>query len=271
MKISFIGAGNVAWHLAQAFEEAGHWICEVYSRDTQKARRLASELYDSEIQPDLNFSESEAELIVLAVSDDALESVIERVVFPENVMVVHTSGTRTLSDLQNLVQIHSDVFVHCGVFYPLQSFSKDAQLDYREIPICIESTSDQIDARLTRLAESISDHVQRIDSDERFILHVSAVFANNFVNQLFSISHDLLAREQLSFDLLKPLIATTVQKALDTNDPATGQTGPARRGDWNTTSRHLEYLSDINPEWMDLYRMITSLIAQRHPPKLSNG
>lgn len=267
MKISFVGAGNVAWHLAQAFENAGHWICEVYSRDSQKARQLAAELYDSEIQPDLNFSDSEAEIIVLAVSDDALESVIQRIVFPENAIVVHTSGTRSLADLQKLVEIHSDVYVHTGVFYPLQSFSKNIAMNYREIPLCIESRHEQIEAILLKLAKSVSDHVQRIDSDERFIIHVAAVFANNFVNHLLSISHDLLGREKLNFDLLKPIIATTVQKALDSGNPAAGQTGPARRGDWATTARHLQYLQDINPEWTDLYRLMTEQIRERHLPK----
>jgi predicted short-subunit dehydrogenase-like oxidoreductase (DUF2520 family) len=267
MKISFVGAGNVAWHLALAFENAGHWICEVYSRDPAKARALASELYDSEPQENLNFAESEAELIVIAAADDALENIIEQIVFPENVMVVHTSGTRTLAELRNLIEIHSDVYVHTGVFYPLQSFSKQTPVDLRTTPICLEATHERIEERLMQLAESISDHVQRIDSEERFILHVTAVFANNFVNHLLSISHDLLAREQLDFDLLKPIIATTVQKALDSHDPADGQTGPARRGDRKTTDRHIAYLSRINPGWTHIYQVLTEQIRQHHLSK----
>src|SRR5215217_3857569 len=206
MKISFIGSGNVAWHLAQAFEDAGHWICEVYSRDTQKARQLASNLYDTNIQPDLNFSESEAEIIVIAVSDDAIESVLERIVLPEGVILVHTSGTRSLAEFQKLVEIYSDVYVHTGVFYPLQTFTKGVEMDYKELPFCIESRNELIEAKLLQLASSISDNVTRMDSDERFILHVGAVFASNFTNYMLTISHDLLDREQLSFELLKPLI-----------------------------------------------------------------
>jgi predicted short-subunit dehydrogenase-like oxidoreductase (DUF2520 family) len=239
----------------------------VYSRDKRKARELASELYDSETQEDLNFSESEAELIIIAVSDDALEDVIQQIVFPENIMVVHTSGTRSLTDLRNLVEIHSDVYVHTGVFYPLQSFTKGVEMDYRAIPICIESIHEKIEARLIKLAETVSDHVQRVDSDERFILHVAAVFANNFVNHLLSISHDLLEREKLDFDLLKPIIATTVQKALDADDPATGQTGPARRGDHKTTNRHLAYLQKISPDWTNTYELLSEQIRHRHLPK----
>jgi len=267
MKISFVGSGNVAWHLAQAMEDAGHWICEVYSRDPQNARLLASQLYDSDIQPDLNFSESEADVIVMAVSDDALDQIIQRIVFPENVIVVHTSGTKSLAEFQNLIEIYSDVYVHTGIFYPLQTFTKGFPMDYKELPLCIESKNDLIENKLIALAQSISDNVIRMDSDERFILHVAAVFANNFTNHIIGVAHDLLSREQLNFDLLKPLIQTTIDKAFQADDPAAGQTGPARRGDWATTARHLEYLQEINPEWVDIYRMMTDKIRSRHIPK----
>jgi predicted short-subunit dehydrogenase-like oxidoreductase (DUF2520 family) len=228
MKISFIGAGNVAWHLSQAFEDAGHIICEVYSRDTQKARQLVSMLYDSAIQPDLNFSESETQIIFITVSDDALKSVIERIVLPEGVIVVHTSGTRSLAELQRLLEIYSDVPVQTGVFYPLQTFTKEIAMDYKYLPICIEGTSDLVETRLTNLADSISKY------------------------------------EQLDFGLLIPLIRATVEKALQSEDPALGQTGPARRGDWATTGRHMEYLQKINPEWTDIYRLMTERIRTRH-------
>ncbi|QRR03117.1 Rossmann-like and DUF2520 domain-containing protein [Dyadobacter sandarakinus] len=260
MKISFIGAGNVAWHLAQAFENAGHWICEVYSRNPDHARLLASSLYDTNVQPDLNFSESEAELIIIAVSDDAIEHVIEQIVLPENAILAHTSGTRSLAEFQKLVEVYSDVYVHTGVFYPLQTFTKGVEMYYREIPFCIESRNELIESRLIKLAESISDSVTRMDSDERFILHVGAVFASNFTNYLFTVSHNLLEREQISFELLKPLIRTTVNKVLLAVDPAPGQTGPARRGDWKTTSRHLEYLQETNQDWIEIYRVLTDKI-----------
>lgn len=267
MKISFVGSGNVAWHLAQAFEDAGHWICEVYSRDTQKARQLASYLYDTDIQPDLNFSESEAELIVIAVSDDAIESIIERIVLPEGVILVHTSGTRSLAEFQKLVEIYSDVYVHTGVFYPLQTFTKEVEMDYKELPFCIESKNELIENKLIQLAQTVSNNVSRLDSDERFILHVAAVFASNFTNYLLTISHSLLEKEQLNFDLLKPLIHTTIQKALQSDDPSLGQTGPAKRGDWKTTGRHLEYLQETDEDWTEVYRLLTDKIRNMYISK----
>lgn len=264
MKISFVGSGNVAWHLSQALENAGHWICEVYSRDIQNARLLASELYDTNVQTDLDFSESEAELIILAISDDALDQVIQQIVFPANVIAVHTSGTKSLADFQKLTEIYSDVKVYTGIFYPLQTFTKGFPINYKELPLCIESKNNLAENKLVDIAQSISDNVIRMDSDERFILHVAAVFANNFTNHLLGISHDILYREHLNFDLLKPIIQTTIDKAFQSDDPALGQTGPARRGDWATTARHLEYLQENNLEWVDIYRMMTEKIRSRH-------
>ena len=264
MKISFIGAGNVAWHLSQAFEAAGHLICGVYSRDPQHARQLTALLYDTAIQPDLNFSESVADLILIAASDDALESIMERVVLPEGVILANTSGSCSLADLQRLVDVHSDVAVRPAVLYPLQTFTKEVALDYAEIPFCIEATDEDTEAELVKLAQTISQNVQLGDSEERRNLHIAAVFACNFANHLFSVAHDLLAHEQLSFDLLKPLIRETTHKVLQTNDPATVQTGPARRADWATTARHLEYLQELNPEWASIYRLMTEDIRERH-------
>ncbi len=264
MKISFIGAGNVAWHLAQAFENAGHLILEVYSRDPQHARQLTSVLYDTAIQPDLNFSDSAADLILIAASDDALESIMQRVVLPDGVVVANTSGSRSLADLQHLVDIHSDVPVRTGVLYPLQTFTKNVELDYTQIPFCIEATDEETEELLVGLAQTVSENVQLGDSEERRTLHVAAVFACNFTNHLLSVAHDLLAREKLSFDLIKPLIRETAHKALQTDDPATVQTGPARRADWAMTARHLEYLQEVNPEWAAIYRLLTEDIRERH-------
>lgn len=267
MKISFIGAGNVAWHLTQAFEEAGHWICEVYSRNTENARALAALLYDTDVVTSLNFSESEAQVIVIAVSDDALETVMEEIVFPENVIVVNTSGTKSLADLQRLVDIYSDIQVATGVLYPLQTFTKNTPLVYQEIPFCIESRDSHVEEQLIKLAQSVSDNVRKLNSYDRFVLHVAAVFASNFTTHLMSISHDILTKEELDFDLLKPLIETTINKALSSDDPAAGLTGPARRGDQNITSRHIEYLLDTNEDWAEIYQTLTEKIGQRYRNK----
>jgi predicted short-subunit dehydrogenase-like oxidoreductase (DUF2520 family) len=261
MLISFVGAGNVAWHLSQALEQAGHSILEVYSRDIRNARQLSKQLYDTQPVAALNFAESKAELIVLAVADDALAPVIAQLVLPENCLVVHTSGTKSLQQLQQLIDAHSDVPAQTGVFYPLQTFSKQVKIDFAEIPICIEATHQTTANVLVELAHQISNTVYLVDSEERKKLHLAAVFACNFSNHLLAIAKRILDAEDLEFGLLKPLINETVRKALEASDPATVQTGPARRNDRQTMHQHLEYLEQY-PRWQALYEALSESITK---------
>lgn len=254
----------MAWHLAQAFEGAGHIISEVYSRDPQNARLLANQLYDCQIQPDLNLAESEAQLIVLAVPEQALESVLERVVFPPKVMVVNTSGSKSLQQLRQLTEVYSDVPVRVGVFYPLQTFTKGDVIDYSGIPFCIEAADEEMEDTLVKLAQTVSNVVYRVDSEERIVLHIAATIANNFSNHLYSIAHDLLDINNIDFDILKPLLEQTVKKSLAIGDPSKGQTGLAVRGDWETIGQHLKILQEVNPEWANIYRSMTDSIRTKH-------
>ncbi|MFC5412297.1 Rossmann-like and DUF2520 domain-containing protein [Larkinella bovis] len=263
MKISFIGAGNLAWHLAMAFENAGHVIGEIYSRNASTARQLVSMLYEARLSTDLNFAESEAELFVLALPDDALEEVAAQLVLPENAILVHTSGSKSLEVLRRLMDIYSDVPVRTGVFYPLQTFSKSTKpLSFDIIPLCIEASDPETEAQLVTLAQQMSQIVYLVNSHERKVLHIAAVFACNFTNYLLGLAKDLTDSEKLDFDLLRPLIEETFQKALDAKHPALVQTGPARRGDLNTLSLHLNYLSD-KPELLQLYQMLSDGIQRR--------
>lgn len=264
MKISFIGAGNLAWHLAMALENAGHFIGEVYSRNEKNARQLISMLYDARLNPDLNFADSESELFILAIPDDAIEEVAAQLVLPENATVVHTSGSKSLDVLERLMAIYSDVPVQTGVFYPVQTFSKGIKpLSFDVIPLCIEASEKETENRLVLLGQELSQIVYLVNSHERRVLHLAAVFACNFTNYLLGIAKDLVDSEKLEFDLLRPLIEETFQKALDARHPAEVQTGPARRGDENTMQMHRAYLAE-KPEWLQLYRLLSSGIQHRN-------
>jgi len=260
MEISFIGAGNLAWHLAPALENAGHHINEVYSRQLQHARRLVSNLYDARTHSDLNFADSPSKLFVLAVPDDALEDVCSRLVLPENARLVHTSGSRPLSDLIRWMAVYSDVPVHTGVFYALQTFTRGQPfMAFDEVPLCIEATEKPLEDELVAMGQEISDIVYLITSAERGVLHTAAVFASNFTNHLLTIAHDLTTGNGLEFDLLRPLIRETFRKGLTADNPADVQTGPARRGDFSTIQTHLSML-EAQPRLAGIYSVMTASI-----------
>ncbi|GAB3564826.1 DUF2520 domain-containing protein [Spirosoma luteolum] len=263
MNISFIGAGNLAWHLAPAFESAGHHISEVYSRQPQSARRLISNLYDARLHDELNFAGSNADLFVLAVPDDALPQVCSRLVLPENAIVVHTSGSCSLDKLRHWLSIYSDVPVRAGVFYALQTFTREQPLlDFAGIPLCLEAGDEQTEQELVRLGQEISQIVYLVSSSERLVLHLGAVLACNFTNHLLAQAYELTMSNGLEFELLIPLIQETIRKGLSASDPADVQTGPARRGDLSTIQAHLTLLAG-QPLLADIYRLMTESIRQQ--------
>lgn len=264
MEISFIGAGNLAWHLAPALENAGHHINEVYSRQLSSARQLVSNLYDARTHSDLNFADSVSKLFVLAVPDDALEPVCSRLVLPENALIVHTSGSQPLSALARWMSVYSDVPVQTGVFYALQTFTRGQPfMEFDDIPLCIEATDKATEDTLVGIGQEMSDVVYLITSDERQTLHLSAVFACNFTNHLLAVAHELTTANGLEFDLLRPLIRETMRKGLAAENPAEVQTGPARRGDLTTISRHLDQLR-TQPDLYELYQVITQDIQRQY-------
>lgn len=256
-KMTLIGAGNVAWHLAPTLEAAGCSITQIYSRRKKKAEELTRRLYQATVQTHLDFSDSPAELFILAVSDDAIAEVARQIQLPAEAIVVHTSGGQSLEVLADAPT------ERIGVFYPLQTFSKPRPVNFRNIPICLEANDSEVLHRLARLAKSISRKVMVISSEERALLHVAAVFANNFTNHMLQIAEQLLQDHQLDFTMLHPLIEETVAKALEIG-PAQSQTGPARRHDKKTINHHLKYLRTYGPAYAKVYQAITKHIQAIH-------
>lgn len=257
--ITFIGAGNVAWHLAQAFEKVGCVVDAVYSRSIESAEEVASYLYGCQAVTELDFSESSSELFILAVPDDFILSVAQQLVLPENAILVHTSGTLALEDLQKTMDIYHDLAVECGVFYPLMTFTKGKKIDLKAVPFCIEATTETAENELVNLADQLSNSVQLVSSEERRVLHLAAVFACNFTNHLWAISQEITEANSLEFDLLKPLIHETFKKAMQAIAIATVQTGPAQRNDRKTIAAHLDLLSE-DAELTKMYQLMTRSI-----------
>jgi len=151
-----------------------------------------------------------------------------------------------------------------GVLYPLQSFSKDAEIDFANVPICIETIDKESYPLLKEVASSLGGPTKRVNSNQRRVLHLAAVFVNNFTNQLFRIGHEITESEGAEFDLLKPLILETAKKVQDMS-PYMAQTGPAKRNDQKTINKHLKILK--NKHHKNLYELLTASIQHTHGRK----
>ncbi|RZJ68292.1 MAG: DUF2520 domain-containing protein [Flavobacterium sp.] len=244
VKISMIGFGNVAQHLALAFENSDSIeLVQIFSRKPQ----INSQPFSHKIVHDFSDLQS-ADLYVISISDSAVADVASKFPF-EDKLVVHTAGSLSIDVL--------DSRNRKGVFYPLQTFSKDKEIDFSKVPICVEAQNAKDLQLLKRVAEAISANVYEIDSQQRKSLHVSAVFVSNFANHMYAIGSDICEQHDIPFDILKPLIQETASK-IETLSPQKAQTGPAIRRDQNTIDAHLELLSDANQK--DIYKLLTQSI-----------
>ncbi|MGL4631974.1 MAG: Rossmann-like and DUF2520 domain-containing protein [Leadbetterella sp.] len=263
MNIVLVGSGNVAHHLAIAFEKIGFTISLIYSRSLQKAEALASKLYDAPCTTSLDFRAFNNHLFVLAVSDKAIEEVCQNMVLPPKGILVHTSGTVPFSVLDKLKQNYENEDLGLGIFYPLMTFSKSVAVDMRQVPFCLEASDKKVLQILTDIVKQIGGIPHYLNSKQRKALHVGAVFTNNFINHILALAKEIVDEKEIDFGILKPLALETVRKAFLAEHPALVQTGPAIRNDLSTIHSHIDYLKD-DEDLQKLYKLLTDSIQDWH-------
>ena len=256
--VVFIGAGNLASHLSNAFFIAGHNLLQVFSRTKESAKQLADHLNTAWTNDTAKILVG-ADVYIIALSDNCLSEFVGTIDFG-NSLVVHTAGSIGIKVFMGRAKNY-------GAFYPLQTFSKLRQIDFKNIPICIEANNSGNEIILKNLAADISDHVIKINSDQRQYLHLAAVIACNFSNHMYSLSSIILEQKNLPFRLLKSLIRETAMKASDYH-PVEAQTGPAVRNDQNVIKKHLDLLS-FSPEIQHLYDVVSHDIIRLHQSGLT--
>lgn len=254
ISITILGSGNVAQNLFEAFIkiEAIHLV-QVVGRNTDAFHYVQGKAgiatYDTELKP--------ADIYVLAISDDAIKEVSDKL--SVNGLVVHTSGAVPLSHLGKHQRI--------GVFYPLQTFTAGQIISFDEIPVCIEANTEEDLQRLEQLGKLISSRVQRLDSQKRKALHVSAVFVNNFANFMYTLGEQICSENDIDFSLLTPLITETANK-IKLMPPSQAQTGPARRGDQKTLHAHLALLK--NKDQRKIYTLLSNSLKAMYTAQNPN-
>ena len=256
MRISMIGAGRVAYHLALVLS-AQHEIVQIYSRTLEKSQQLAEQFNAQAIARPEQLSH-EVDLVIIAVSDQSIASVIEQIhPYLQQNLIVHTSGSTHLDLLKN-------VHARAGVFYPLQTFSLERQIDWQQTPVFIEAVNEQDQILLLELANSLSNRVYTYSSSQRLSLHLAAVFACNFANYCYDMGKQVVDAQQVDFSLLYSLMLETASKATQ-NDPKQMQTGPAMRGDQNILNMHQQMLANMQREDLqNVYQLLSQQILERH-------
>lgn len=249
--VVFIGAGNLATNLAKAFYRKGFRIVQVYSRTQASAGALA-QVVEAEPVTDLAAVTRHARLYIASLTDTAFTELLPKMVAGrEDALWVHTAGSMPMSVWEGHVPRY-------GVFYPLQTFSKQREVDFRRVPVFVESASED-DARfLLEMGRALSDKVYQVTSEQRESLHLAAVFACNFTNHMYALAAGLLKKYHLPFDVLLPLIDETAHK-VHVLEPRMAQTGPAVRHDEAIMRGNLRMLAD-EPRMQEIYRLVSGSI-----------
>ncbi|AQX08823.1 Rossmann-like and DUF2520 domain-containing protein [Elizabethkingia ursingii] len=248
MTTVIIGSGNVAWHMAKAFKEAGIDLIQLYGRNEKDLKKLSSEI-NVEYSTD---KLKQADFYLICTSDKAIAEVSKQIPY-EQALVAHTSGSLSRDVLEGPYRKAS--------FYPLQTFSKSRKLDYSKIPLFVDAGWESDNILLTDLANKISTNVMRINHEQRKQMHLSAVFACNFVNHLYAQAEVICKQNEIPFNYLLPLIEETADK-IKTISPKDAQTGPAARNDQNVI-RFQENLID-NDNQLNIYKMLTESIIKMY-------
>ena len=249
IKIILLGAGNVGHHLSKAFNKSTEIdLVQWYSRDNSK---VSYNDIDTEIINDLSKIKS-ADIYIISISDSYVGEISKRLNVSEK-LVVHTSGSLDLSIIDNKNRR--------GVFYPLQTLSKNKEIELAKVPICIESENNKDLVLLETISKYIGCKTHKIDYNQRKILHLAAIFSNNFVNHMFTIAKEILDDKNLDFNILKPLINETVDK-IHKLDPENAQTGPAIRNNNEIILNHIKTLN--KDDHKKLYELMTKLIKDKY-------
>lgn len=248
--VVIIGAGNVAFHLTRALLQNTINVRQVFNRTLSKAQELGEA---NNIKYTDKISELEkADLYIIAASDSAVEELSHYIPY-DDTLVVHTSGSLSTKILKGDYRK--------GVFYPFQTFTKRKALRYEEIPFFVEAENKEDEDALYKLADKISNEVHRVDSEKRRKVHMSGVWASNFVNHLYYIAQSICEEAEMPFDVLRPLILETANKIQDM-EPFEAQTGPAKRGDSIILDKHMELLTDSRQQ--QLYQLLSDSIKRTY-------
>lgn len=257
LKAVILGSGNVASHITTRISDKID-VVQIFSRELKNAENLSAVIGGKAVATDAPENiVTDADIYIFSVKDDVLASLASRMPKGINGVAVHTSGSAPDDAL-------SVVSPRFGVLYPLQTFSKNVDVDWNDITVFTYGESKDSLAIIDRVAATLSPNMRHITDKERGLLHIAAVFACNFANYMWILSDNILHKGGYDLNVFAPLIKETLRKAL-INGPATTQTGPARRGDTKIMKKHL---LELDEEEYHIYRLISEAIMKHY--KINN-
>lgn len=251
MKIILIGAGNVATHLGKALKSAGMEILQVFSRTEESAKKLGEQL-NVQFCSKWNEINQSADIYIFSIKDSVLEEAISHIYAPQAIYV-HTAGSVSIDIFEKKVKNY-------GVVYPLQTFSKNKEINIQEVPFFIEASNKTTENIIKSIVGSISNQCYNLSSEKRMLMHLAAVFACNFSNYMYVLASEITSEAGIDFKTMLPLIKETADK-VSYLSPEDAQTGPAIRKDEKTIKKHIDTLAN-KKHLQYIYRQLSESIEK---------
>ena len=252
--VSILGAGNVGWHLAQAMYDKGLQISSVYNRSWYKAKELSDQVNSFGIKR-IEELPKDSDLYLLCVVDDVIDEIGEQLYHhlgkESTSIVAHVSGNKSSDILSN--------FRHFGAFYPLQTFNRNRDVYFQQIPILINGGDQSTEIALMSLAQQLSGDVRIVTNMSKRAAHLAAVIVNNFSHHLLYKAHQLMQDMGVEGDVLTPLIRETFDRLHDPDLLYETQSGPAKRHDKGTLEDHLKLIEN-DRHLKNIYKSVTQSI-----------
>ncbi|NLB86159.1 MAG: DUF2520 domain-containing protein [Bacteroidales bacterium] len=253
-KIVILGSGNLAFHLCKALSMAGIEISQIFSRNLETASQLA-DMAGCTFTNEINKIDTSADTFLFAMTDEANLKIIKQLKpYPDKIML-HTAGSLSMNVFEGKTENY-------GVFYPFQTFSKNAKLDFSEVPLCLEASNKQTLNKLIKLSEKLRCKYYIINEAQRKVIHISGVFACNFMNHCISLGENILEENKIDKNILKALLKQSFEKLI-TNGAFASQTGPAVRQDYETMDKQIQFLK-TNKTLLEIYKLMSQSIEETH-------
>lgn len=277
-KILIIGAGNIGYHLAKRYQQSSNKIVvEVANRKENDVTQI---LKNDGIKTYINFKNipNDANIYLICVKDSVIPNVAKKLseIIPKRSLVVHTSGA-----VDHTILSH---FTYYGCLYPLYSFSKnETNVNWNNVPVFLVGDKQTTEKKILKFASLLNPQsINIIDDLDKIMLHIMAVFGNNFTNALMCAIHQILhsyveyrknnphsksrafsniEHYKKTYQYISNFAIQTIERSQNGN-PINFQTGPAIRDDFDTIDEHLFFLNNIvaNKEITQLYLHFTEFI-----------
>ena len=245
LKIGLVGLGNVGWNLVQRLDCKGYTIDQIVAQKNDYRKKLAKAL-DAELIKTVAELNKKLDLIFLCIPDDQLQETASKI--KSSAAIIHCSGSTPILETKL-----------SGVFYPFQTFTKFFAVEWKGVPVFIESNDKGVRNKLLKIANDLTGNAKEVSFEQRQAIHMSGVFGANFVNHILYMAKTILDNKNIDFSVLEPLLEETVRKAFE-HSPAGSQTGPARRGDIKMITKHLKLLQDQG-NLAEYYRLFSNDIS----------